>query len=273
MSMRIHRVQDRNGTQSSAHHYPAPPMRDLLRPLIFLGFPTSVPVWLWLFALTASASGTEPEQSCPDRAAWASLRLTDSTLELRADTPVMGLQCAILGTGAKGISFFADTVVRHFSIGIHAPGDTICNLVIYTLSGPPVPAGTHRLGWFTGLAPGMRLENIVLSDEHGSRIPTTIDAALAQPASVMDVTIFPNPCESHVDISLHGDLLPNTELTISSLVGRTILVQPAAVGTSDSQVHRWFCIDSDGQRVPSGLYLCTVRNRRGIVAFRRMIVR
>ena len=215
---------------------------------------------------TLATAGAQPlpAQSLARPAASASLGLVDSVLVLETDIPVMGGQCSIAGTGSKGIAFVADTVLQHFSVGMYAPSDTLCNLVLYTISGPPLPVGRYRLGHFTGLPPGRQLRNIILSDEHGSRIPT--GAELFAPGSALkDLTceLFPNPCTSQLHIAARPATVSHLTIRISTMIGTIVFFRDIAVALPERILSIWNCCDLSGQPAPSGMYLCRITDPAG----------
>ena len=205
----------------------------------------------------------------------ASLRITDSVLELETDTPVMGIQCSIIGLGAKGISFVADTVLKNFSVGVYAQNDTTFNMVFYTLSGPPLSAGRYRLGMLSGLTQQSRLRNIILSDENGTLIPTGIGAQLhCKQVPNLELVLYPNPCTSILTFHSRWRSATRFTITVSDLLGATIFSCDATVTAPGVYIDTWNCTDFSGQPVPSGIYMCTISDpskiiRRSMFTLRR----
>jgi hypothetical protein len=209
----------------------------------------------------------------PGSVRFATLQLLDSELVLRTDTPVMGIQCTIVGAGAKDLTFQSDTSLQSFSVGLYSPDDTLCNLVIYTLSGPPLQAGNHVLGRFSRLQPGQHLQGIVISDERGGQIPVcVIESGRLNAHSNHLLEVHPNPCTTSVAFCIHGGAGRYFTLAISTLLGKTMYSRTAIGHAEGDNIQEWNCTDSDGRSVPSGLYLCTIRDHQVILDRRILII-
>jgi hypothetical protein len=133
------------------------------------------------------------------------------------------------------------------------------------LSHPDLSSPVRQIDTF----PGINTLSFYVINEQGSFFlvgfaPSDVNDESAPPATVGNLQVFPNPAQYYCEVKLSGDGITGTCLSIYNLKGqlvRTInLPTDKGIGT---QYIRWDLQNSDGEKVPPGMYVLSVKDKAG----------
>jgi hypothetical protein len=99
-------------------------------------------------------------------------------------------------------------------------------------------------------------------------VPTGINTV----NTVSDVSVFPNPATDKVSIILNSNDLQKTTIEIFDAVGKKINQLNCEV-SSTKHIVKWNCTNSEGTKVPEGIYFIKISNSNHSVSHKIMITK
>lgn len=193
------------------------------------------------------------------------------SIDYSADFAVGGVLLQVVTSQALGIDGVscAHPTMTH---DVSQRGDTV-TILVYSLTGESMPAGTHSLVTITGLTDA-RLQAVDMASDDGRRVSVeTAAKTLAIPGEYQLAQNYPNPFNPDTRIEFSLPTASTVTVSVFDVLGRTVCTLAEGMYPAGHHSVTWSGHDERGQAVASGVYFYRLESGGTALTRKMMLVK